>query len=84
MKINPFSIENSIEEWNSTHYETICMVIVEGIVSTDKIVENMLWALCQTGLLNDGDGFNFSRTGNTIIIGKARNYISIDSGDAVN
>lgn len=84
MKIYPFNIEDSIEEWDATHYETICMVIVEGTVSTDKIVQSMLWALCQTGLLGDGDGFNFSRTGNTIIIGKARNYISIDSSDAVN
>jgi hypothetical protein len=84
MKINPFNIEDSIEEWDAIHYETICMVIVEGTVSTDKIVQSMLWALCQIKLLGDGDGFNFSRTGNTIIIGKARNYISIDSSDAVN
>ena len=85
MKGNPFNFDNSFARWDSIHYETVCMVIVgRGIVDADEIVEGMLYALCQAGLLVAGDSFRFSRAGDTIVIGKACANISIDYEDTIN
>jgi len=84
VKVNPFNRDNAFVDWDAIHYETVCMVIVEGCVDTNEIAEHMLQALCQSGVLGEGDSFNFTKTGNTIIIGKAQANISLDSGDTIN
>ena len=84
MKINPFNKYSAISDWDSIHYETVCMVIIDGSIDTDEIAQHMLYALCQSGVLEEGDSFNFTKTGNTIIIGKALADISLDSSDSVN
>ena len=84
MKKNFFTSESNYLDWDSTHYETVCMLIVDDNVSTDEVVESMLWALCQVGMLEVGDNFNFAKTGNTIIIGKAHNYIELEGTGTVN
>ena len=85
MKNNPFNLDKSFAEWDSIHYETICMVIVgHGTIDTEEVVEGMLVALCQTGLLEAGDSFGFSKSGDMIVIGKACANISIDFEDTIN
>ena len=84
MKFNPFNKYSAFNDWYSIHYETVCMVIIDGSIDTDEIVQHSLYVLCQRGVLKDGDGFNFTKTSKMIIIGKALAEIRIDNSDSVN
>ncbi len=84
VKKNFFTPDNAYADWDSIHYKTICTVIVEGCVDVEEIVESMLFSLCQVGLLEAGDSFKFSMSGDMIIIGKAHSNIKLNYEDTVN
>ena len=84
MKSNPFNLDKSYADWDSIHYETVCIVIAKRSVDADEVVEGMIFAICQAGILKDGDSFRFSKAGDMIVIGKACANIQINYEDTIN
>jgi hypothetical protein len=76
----PLVNESMYVGWDGKHYETVCVLIDQDGISNDDILEEMVPALCEVGLIVSGDTCSVTRTGNTIIIGKTSNrYIELDT-----
>jgi uncharacterized protein involved in tellurium resistance len=84
MKRNPFAPESKIKEWNAIHFQTVCTLTVDEGIIQDEVMEFLVPALGQIGLLKEGDKCHATRVGNTLIVSRHSNYIDLDHDDKCN
>ena len=80
----PFTAENMYLGWDEPIYETVCMLIIDEGISDKDIMDDVMPALCNVGLILPGDDYKVARAGNTILIGKSRGYIDMEIDGTVN
>lgn len=84
MNKNPYPPESKIKDWSAVHFQTVCILNVDESVTQDEVMEFIVPALGQIGLLELGDKCHATRVGDTLIISKHTSYLDLGTDDKTN
>jgi len=84
MNKNPFPAKSKIKDWSAVQFITVCTLTVDESILQDDVMEYLVPALVEAGVVVLGDKCHATRVGNHLIICKASSYIDLGTEDKGN
>ena len=77
MNKNPFPPKSKIKDWNAIQFKTVCTLTVDESIMRDDIMEFLVPALGDIGLIKLGDKCEVTKVGDTWVVSKSCSYMDL-------